>query len=322
MSLGSDRTGRIAAGCAAMATTAVLAASAGTGPAFASSGLESAVGPIPRATAALLPSDRKLWASYGLADTPDACKRGAISCVDTTINGMYQRFNPLARACHHSAVFSLLYLRVTERYRIDAATPGYFISAPTVNREDTDFAVLETKAFNRWYAGSSQSVPPVWRLAFAAADAKKVTGSGDAFLGMVSHIKRDLPFALWRIAQGSHADHFKINDMLKEVYPTASVELARRFDPTMGPQENVPGMGETLVDAIATWREQAWQDAHDLLTAADATAFHAVAMRIERAAWQSALTIYLAMPATAAQNTVRDDYCRNQQQTGAEPNVP
>jgi hypothetical protein len=144
-----------------------------------------------------------------------------------------------------------------------------------------------------------------------------VTGSGDAFLGMVSHIKRDLPFALWRIAQDSPADHLKINDMLKEVYPTVSVELARRFDSMMGPQDNVPGMGEALVNAIATWREQTWQDAHDLLSATDAAAFRAVAMRIERAAWQSALTIYLALPATAAENMVRDDYCRNQLQAVA-----
>lgn len=283
-------------------------------PAQATTGLEQVVGPILPADRLLLPPDPKLWGTYRLADTPDLCRRGPISCVDHTIAGMYDRFDPLAAQCHHSAVFSLLYLRVTEKYREVSATPGYFINPRTVNTEDTDFVTLYTHAFDRWYADRPATDAPIWRLAFAAADAEEVSGSGDALLGMVAHIKRDLPFALWRIALGSHDDHLKINQMLQDVYPSVSAELAQRFDPSISPDGGrVPGTGDLIVDAIATWRDQAWNDAQDLLAAPDAAAFQAVALRIERAAWVYGMTIYRATRYVSdIQRSDRDAYCQNQ----------
>lgn len=282
-------------------------------PARAQTGLERVVGPISAADRLLLPPDPKLWGAYRLADTPDLCRRGPIGCVDRTIAGMYDRFDPLAAQCHHSAVFSLLYLRVTEKYRDVSATPGYFLSPNTVNTEDTDFAKLYTRAFDRWYADRPATDAPIWRLAFAAADAEEVTGSGDALLGMVAHIKRDLPFALWRIALGNHGDHLKINEMLKAVYPSVSKELSERFDPTISPDGGALPTGDAIVDAIATWRDQAWQDAQDLLAAPDQAAFTAVALRIERSAWDYGMTIYRATRYTLdSQRADRETYCKTQ----------
>ncbi len=283
-------------------------------PARASTGLEEVVGPILPADRLLLPSDPKLWGTYRLADTPDMCRSGSTNCVDHTITGMYDRFDPLAAQCHHSAVFSLLYLRVTEKYREVTVTPGYFISPSTVNTEDTDFAELYSRAFDSWYANRPATDAPIWRLAFAAADAEEVSGSGDALLGMVAHIQRDLPFALWRIALGSHDDHLKINQMLKDVYPSVSAELAQRFDPSISPDGGrIPGTGEAIVDAIATWRDQAWRDAQDLLAARDSAAFNAVALRIERAAWDYGMTIYRATRYVSdSQRSARDAYCQAQ----------
>ena len=222
-------------------------------PAQAQTDLERVVGRISPADRALLPHNSKLWGTYQRAATPDLCWNGSIRCVDAMIAEMYQRFNPLAASCHHNAVFSLLYLRVTEKYKSVSITPGFFQYPATVNKEDTDFARLYIRAYDDWRANRPGGVGPVWRLSFAAADATMASGTGDALLGMISHIKRDLPFALWRIAMGSRADHLKINQMLKQVYPSVS---------------------------------------RALLAARNAAAYDAVAQRIEKSAWNYGLSIY------------------------------
>ena len=281
-------------------------------PAQAQTDLERVVGRISPADRALLPHNSKLWGTYQRAATPDLCRNGSIRCVDAMIALMYQRFNPLAASCHHNAVFSLLYLRVTEKYKSVSITPGFFQYPATVNKEDTDFARLYIRAYDDWRANRPGGVGPVWRLSFAAADAKMASGTGDALLGMISHIKRDLPFALWRIAMGSRADHLKINEMLKQVYPSVSRELHDRFDPLISPDGGrVPGTNVLVVDAIATWRDQAWEDARSLLAARNAAAFDAVAQRIEKSAWDYGLSIYRSTRYVSdVQRSQRYAYCQ------------
>src|SRR5207248_11087832 len=130
-----------------------------------------------------------------------------------------------------------------------------------VNHEDAVFSDLYFGAYDNWHGGHPQAVPPAWRLAFAAADTKQETGSGDALLGMVAHVLRDLPFALWRISLGVHSDHEQINTMLRMAYSSVLDEMARRFDPTIIAGDVVPGTGTLVVDAIAIWRRQPGQDA-------------------------------------------------------------
>lgn len=275
----------------------------------AETGLEQAVGPIPAATAALLPDSDKLWGAYSLEPTPKSCPTGVLACVDRTLATMRQRAESLASTCSHNAVFSVLYLRVTEQYKVDTQIPGFFVRPALVNTEDTVFSDLYSSAYDNWRAGRPGTVPPIWRLAFAAAGQKKVNGNGDALIGMVAHIKRDLAFALYRIALGNRNDHMAINTLLKQVYPTAATELGRRFDPLIGPGATVPGTGEVVVDAIATWRDQAWEDAKTMLAAPTAADRQQVAMGIERRAWDSGLQIYLASLNTDVQTSVRDAYC-------------
>ena len=72
----------------------------------------------------------------------------------------------------------------------------------------------------------------------------------------------------------------------------------------------VPGTGTLVVDAIAIWRDQAWQRAVDLVNATDQQQWNAVAQRIERDAWTTGLAIYLAAKyPLQALTVVRDSYC-------------
>ena len=273
-------------------------------------GLEELVGQIDPVVRAQLPADSRLYGAYSLRPTPNTCRNGSPACVDSTIADMTRRFDALAPRCDHDAVFSLLYLRVTERYRELAATPGAFVSVRTVNWEDRVFYDLYAGSFADWHAYRPGTVPPIWRLTYAGADARQLSGTGDVVLAMAAHILRDLPFALWRVAMGARADHLKINDMLKSVYVSVVDELARRFDPTIKAANVVPGSNEPVVDAIAQWRDKAWRDGQALLAAPDDAAWAEVANRIEREAWTTGLAIYLGARYPVQEATViRDTYC-------------
>lgn len=94
--------GCLRAGLLSVARATALASTAAA-PASAETGLEQAVGPIPAATAALLPADSQLWGAYTLADTPDLCKAGSIKCVDDTIARMFRRFDPFYTSSRDAA---------------------------------------------------------------------------------------------------------------------------------------------------------------------------------------------------------------------------
>ena len=271
-------------------------------------GVEDLVGVVDPAVRAQLPADRRLWGPYESRPTPEKCTEGSPACVDTTIKDMTKRFESLG--CDHDALFSLLYLRVTERYKVVAATPGYFTDVATVNREDAIFYDLYAKTFGEWHAYRPERVPPIWRLAYATADARQATGSGDLLLGMAAHILRDLPFTLWRVANVTRDDHLQVNPMLKSVYSQVVAEAAARFDPTITLADTVPGSDTLVTEVIAQWRDKAWRDGTALLAAPDATAWQAVADRIEREAWATGLTIYLGTRYPVRDLTVtRDAYC-------------
>jgi hypothetical protein len=273
-------------------------------------GLEQLVGAIDPVVRAQLPLDSRIYGAYTTRPTPSRCASGAWGCIDVTIGDMTSRFNQLAPSCDHDAVFSLLYLRVTERYKEFAATPGSFLDPRKVNYEDAVFSDLYTGAYDDWHAGAPATVPPIWRLAFATADSRQASGSGDAFLGMAAHILRDLPFTLYHIGMVDHRDHLAINDMLESVYDEAITELARRFDSTMSAGTIVPGTDKVFMEVVVQWREQGWRNAQDLMAAPDAAARQQVADRIERDAWTTGLTLYLGTRYPVQQATVvRDAYC-------------
>src|SRR5664279_3734160 len=46
----------------------------------------------------------------------DDCVAGRVECVESTIQLMQNRMDPLAAACDHRAVFALAYLRTTQSY--------------------------------------------------------------------------------------------------------------------------------------------------------------------------------------------------------------
>lgn len=210
--------------------------------------------------------------------TPDSsndCAAGRVKCVDAVIREMTRRFDPLAKSCSHNAVFSLTYLRTTEEYRRSVEDPNFFSDTPFINHQDVLFAKQYFDAWDGWRAGNLAAVPQAWRVAFDAADRKRVNGSGNLFLGMSAHVNRDLPYVLATIGlvkpDGSSRklDHDKVNQFLNRVIEPLLQEAAQRFDPGIATASiNGTTLDETVsLQILVSWREAAWRSAERLVAA-------------------------------------------------------
>jgi len=260
-------------------------------------------------------------------DSPNLCRRGDVRCVDGVVREMRRRFDPLAASCAHTAVFSLLYLRVTETYLATVeGDPAFFTDTPFVNYEDAVFAAAYFGAFSNWRGGHPERVPPAWRMAFAAADAGSVSGAGDLMLGVNAHVNRDLPFVLFALGlvrpdgTSRKADHDRVNDIFYRAYGPAMSEAARRFDPTISNAvfDGVTLDDTALVQILVAWREQAWRNAERLALARTDAERADVARSIEDAAAAEAQVIigqYAYHPPLTT-SAVRDAYCASHGTSG------
>jgi Family of unknown function (DUF5995) len=245
------------------------------------------------------------------------CAAGRTRCVDAVIREMRRRFDPLAAACDHDAIFSLTYLRTTEEYRRTIEDPTFFEDTRFVNHEDAVFARYYFEAYDNWHAGGSAAVPRAWAIAFRAADERAVSAAGNVALGINAHVQRDLPFVLASIGMvkpdGSSRkpDHDRVNEFLNRVADELYPEIARRFDPTIDDGE-LPGTADNFAEfqIIPTWREIAWRNAERLVSAPSAEARAQVAAEIETYAALQAQTLRAAYAyGPLGSSAARDAYC-------------
>ena len=229
------------------------------------------------------------------------CVAGRPHCIDATIKEMRRRFQVLGSSCDHNAVFSLAYLRTTQTYKWARDQDGYFADTPWVNHADAVFAKYYFNAYDRWAAGRRDEVPEAWSIAFDAAAAQRVTGSGDLLLGMSAHVNRDLPLVLAAIGistpdgQPRKPDHDKVDEFLNTVVQPLLTELAARLDSDVVHLVTPYGVGYTgLFQTLQAWRERAWRNAELLTNAPTAQVRAVVAQEIEVAAATEASSLALA----------------------------
>jgi Family of unknown function (DUF5995) len=250
--------------------------------------------------------------------SPDDCIAGRSQCVDKTIRQMTSRFDSLASSCDHNAIFSLVYLRVTQAYR-QAIDGPFFDDTSFVNYEDTVFAHYYFAAFDAWSAGQVAQVPLAWRIAFDAAAKHKVSAIGDLLLGVNAHVQRDLPFVLYSIGglvapdgTSRKPDFDRVDIILNRVMAPVLAEIARRFDPTIDDTNLPTTLDDTaLFQLLAGWREDAWRDAEALADAPTPEARDLVAAQIENNAANEARLIEAstAYPPLLGGSASRDAYC-------------
>jgi hypothetical protein len=220
-------------------------------------------------------------------DSSNDCVAGRIACIDAAVREMQRRYEPLADSCSHQALFALTYLRVTQTYAWSARQPGYYPDVRWTNHAVAVFAKYYLRAYDAWTAdNSSTAVPTAWRMAFDNARDRKVSGSGNFFLGINAHINRDLAVAMDAAGLAPDGVSMKpnfdrVNQLLNSVSVPLVKELAARLDPSMD-DSSLP----YYLDAVATgnllftWREQAWRNA-ELLSSSTSLTRPLVASTIE-----------------------------------------
>ena len=266
-------------------TVAVVAAFALAIPANASADLISSTFDPVTDWSTLLPG---LSPTYNPND-PNICNSGKPQCIDAVGSEMSKRFKPLSDSCSHNALFSLLYLRVTNHVGEAVRTAGRFHDAGYIAHEDAVFADYYFKAYDAWARGDVTHTPGAWKTALDAAQNHQVQGIGNLLLGMNAHINRDLPFVLYSIglttADGSSAkpDHDEINRVLYEAYEPAIGEGARRFDGSLT-QYTGQNASDSGIQSVIAWREEAWRNAERLAWASSDAERAAIGQQIEAAA--------------------------------------
>ena len=227
------------------------------------------------------------------------CARGSDRCIDRTIAEMWRRFHTVVPTCDDNNVFSITYLRVTEDIR-RGLHEGFYEDRFWLNRLDALFARPYFLAYDNFYAGRIDLVPPAWRIAFEAGRSGSVEGIGNLLLSMNAHINRDFPFVLYMAGvndeQGASRKpaHDSGNERLRALYKPMLTELAQRFDASIDDYD-VPGTetdDEALFQVLVQWREAAWQNAVRLANASSDAERRQVAESIEAYALSQAELIY------------------------------
>ncbi len=275
-------------------------------------------GPVPAATARTMP-----WAAVAdlepglVPDADNACARGDAACLDAVVGEMEARLE--AQGCAHTAPFAFTYLEMTRGVREAVEDPGFFADPPASAHADALFARLYFDAFDNWAAGRVEAVPPVWRIAFGAAESGTTNAATDLLLGMNAHIARDLPYvvadiAAWQQqADADPSDFDRINDVIARVKGPMLRAAADRFDPTLALLDlPLPAMAANdSVELIGTWRNQALERGIRLSRATTAEERAAIEGEIEREAMATAALLLNAgttrpSPVSPAE---RDVYC-------------
>ncbi len=253
----------------------------------------------------------------------EACQKGKPECVDLVIEEMDRRYELLAELCDHDALFALTYLRTTETF-LETLDEIDYDDPAAVIREDALFAEYYFRAYDAYHSEESD-VPPVWQIAFDAAQNRSVAGAGNLFLGFNAHIQRDLPFVLYELyVQGnpiSYEDHTRANQFLQQV--DVLDELAQKFDPTID-DTDLPGEEDDpqQFQLIAQWREAAYLNFERLRDAPTDAERAQVAAEIEgySAAFAQGLQLAFTYP-PGTDSSARDAYCQQCSQ-GNHASVP
>ncbi|HVQ44629.1 MAG TPA: DUF5995 family protein [Candidatus Saccharimonadia bacterium] len=252
--------------------------------------------------------------------TATACPTGSITCVDATIAAQQAQLDPLIASCDHNLVFNFVYWRITQAFRTTQNDSTFFHNPQYLNQEDAVFAGYYSRQYQAWRAGNTAQVAPAWRVAFAAADQKQVSGLGDAFIALAAHILHDEPYTLLEMGLAypdgvsAKGDYDKDNVWLAAAQVPTIAEAARRFDPAIGQPAvlNTPPFSTIDYQLVAGWRELAWRNAEQLKLAVDThnpLLYQLVAAQIDAQSTAAANALKLATTNTAQQTANRDAYC-------------
>lgn len=96
------------------------------------------------------------------------------------------------------------------------------------------FANLYREAIYLYELGDRSQVPETWLIAFDSAAEGSNLILQDALLGIIAHVTRDLPYALYEVGvvqqrQLKYEDHYQVNVILQDTFEEIIVMLSERY---------------------------------------------------------------------------------------------
>ncbi|HHY55000.1 MAG TPA: hypothetical protein GYA08_06140 [Chloroflexi bacterium] len=206
------------------------------------------------------------------------------------------------QACGDRRVIFLdCYLRMT-RNMLAALDAGDFADAAWVAHLLDRFAAYYFNALTAYEQG--EATPAVWRVAHDAARRPTTLTLQHLFLGVNAHINYDLVLVVAELLHPEwsqltaaqrrqrYADYTHVNAIIARTIDEVQDEIVEPATPALRIVDLLLGPLDewATVHLIAGWREEVWQHAVAILTAADAASREALRSAVEtrtlrRAAW-------------------------------------
>ena len=244
------------------------------------------------------------------------CRRASIRCLDRLARRLERQWRRLDAVCDHRALFSLSYLRITERLREDLARrrPRFFRHRKWMMLVITTFSNRYFKAFGDYERG--RPIPSSWRITFDEAARGDAHAGQDVLLASNAHTQRDLPYAYaqmglrTRRGKSRKHDHDAVNEINTRVFDELEDEFTRRYDPTFAVVDLKPSPLDELgsQELVKLWREGAWRNAERLVNARTRAGRRRVERSIETTSrvWAE----FIASGEMPGHRAVRDAHCR------------
>jgi hypothetical protein len=230
---------------------------------------------------------------------------------------MDRRIAAMDARCDHNALFARNYRLITQVYA--DLPPDFFDDPRWLANEDAKFARLYFDALDAWAEGRRQDVPEAWRIAFDAAEKRRVQGAGDLMLGINAHVQRDMPYLLAGLGlvtpdgKSRKPDHDRMNGVLNASYDDVLQQAIEQDDPDLA-RYDAPGTADGFLEVqmIMSWREGVWRNAERLVRARSDAEREMVAQSIEAQAAASARMIERTFPIAPPvfTNVRRDALCK------------
>jgi hypothetical protein len=242
------------------------------------------------------------------------CRGLRLRCVDRLVARLHREWRRENAACDHRAVFSIAYARISHgiRRRLARHTTfryrRWFISVVQAFSD-------EYFATHRRYAAGAQ-VPGAWRIYYQETARGDDNAGQDLLLASNAHTNHDLPYAyaaaglLTAGGASRKHDHDAVNKVNASVFKGLARYYAAHYDPffnSVNQTEPLDQLG--ALQMVQAWRENAWREAEQLVSArGDPARLRAVEQGIE--ATSTAWANMIRSIQEPGYRQVRDAYCR------------